>query len=355
MPATKKSKRDNDMIFFVIFRKYMRFLRKENLGRLVIITFFILAVGTVGMALFEMGKNDSLDSLGDAIWWSFVTVTTVGYGDIFPQSTGGRIIGVVVMIFGIGFLGMFTATIASIFVERKMRQDRGLKALKDLKDHVLLCGWNYTASEVISEIHADDKTKDIVIVANLEENPVEDAHVEFVRGDPADLNKLEMACFKTASTAIVLHDESGGNERDGQGVLTVLAIKHECPSIYVCIQILDENNVEHCHRAGADEVIVSGGLTAKLLGQATLDHGVTRVVSELLSNKYGNQLYKIKCPEKYVGATFNSVFAAFKNDHDGIILGVEKVNQFLTNPEGNTVMDKDDYLILIAEHRPKVV
>jgi voltage-gated potassium channel len=343
------------MLFFVFFRKYVRLLRKETLGRLMIVTFCILTVGTVGMALFEKGRNESLDSIGDAIWWSLVTVTTVGYGDISPATTGGRIIGVVVMIFGIGFLGMFTATIASIFVERKMRQDRGLKSLKALKDHVLLCGWNYSASEVISEIHADDKEKEIAIIANLDENPTDETHVHFVRGDPADMSKLEMASFRTASTAIVLHDESTqGNARDGQGILTVLAIKHERPDIYVCVQILDENNVEHCHRAGADEVIVTGGLTAKLLGQATLDHGVTRIVSELLSNKYGNQLYKIKCPEKYVGATFTSVFTAFKDDHEGIIVGIEKVDQFLTNPRGDVVLDKDDHLVLIAEKRPTV-
>jgi len=344
------------MLFFVIFRKYSRFLRKENLGRLVIVTFGILAIGTIGMILFEKGSAESnIKSSRDAIWWSFVTVTTVGYGDFYPTTIGGRIIGAVVMIFGIGFLGMFTATIASIFVERKLRQNKGVKALKDMKNHILLCGWNYTANEVISEIHAEDKTKEIVIVANLDEKPVGDAHVEFVRGDPADMVKLEMACFRTASAAIVLHDESNGNERDGQGVLTVLAIKHECPEIYVCVQILDENNAEHCRRAGADEVIVTGGLTAKLLGQATLDHGVTRVVSELLSNKYGNQLYKIKCPEEYVGSTFNSVLAAFKDDHEGIILGIEKVDQFLTNPAGNTTLDSDDYLVLIAENRPEVV
>ena len=343
------------MIFFVFFRKSLQVLRKENLGRLMVVTFFILVIGTVGIALFEKGRNDSLDSIGDAIWWSFVTITTVGYGDIFPQSIGGRIVGVLVMIFGIGFLGMFTATIASAFVERRMNQNRGLKALKGLKDHILLCGWNYSASEVISEIHAEDKEKDIVIIANLEENPVDDAHVHFVRGDPADISKLEMACFRTASTAIVLHDESNkGNARDGQGILSVLAIKHECPDIYVCVQILDESNLEHCRRAGADEVIVTGGLTAKLLGQATLDHGVTVVVSELLSNKYGNQLYKIKCPGKYVGSTFGSVLAAFKEEHEGVIVGVEKVSKFLTNPKKNVVLDKDDCLVLIAEKRPKV-
>ena len=87
------------MVFFVFFRKSLHVLRKENLGRLMVVTFFILVIGTVGMALFEKGRNESLDSIGDAIWWSFVTITTVGYGDISPQSIGGRIVGVLVMIF----------------------------------------------------------------------------------------------------------------------------------------------------------------------------------------------------------------------------------------------------------------
>ena len=341
------------MLFFVFFRKYVHFMKKENLGRLLAVTFFILAVGTLGMSLFE---RDNIESISDAVWWSFVTITTVGYGDLYPQSIGGRIIGVVVMIFGIGFLGMFTATIASAFVERKMQQNRGLKALKGLKNHILLCGWNYSADEVISEIHADDRERDIAIIANLDESPMEGHHIHFVRGDPADLDKLEMACFRTAGTAIVLHDESSkGNARDGQAVLTVLAIKHERSDIYVCVQIMDENNAEHCHRAGADEVIVTGGLTAKLMGQATLDHGVTKIVSELLSNKYGNQFYKLKCPEKYVGTTFKSVFSVFKEDYDGIIVGIEKVDKLLTNPSGDVLLKKDDFLVLIAEKRPKVI
>ena len=69
------------MVFFVFFRKSLQVLRKENLGRLMVVTFFILVIGTVGMALFEKGRNESLDSIGDAIWWSFVTITTVGYGE----------------------------------------------------------------------------------------------------------------------------------------------------------------------------------------------------------------------------------------------------------------------------------
>ncbi|MBM3212969.1 cag pathogenicity island protein Cag26, partial [Candidatus Poribacteria bacterium] len=301
------------------------------------------------------GKNSSFDSIGDGLWWTLVTITTVGYGDIFPQTLGGRIIGVITMIFGIGFLGMFTATIASTLVERKLRENRGLKSLKGLKDHIILCGWNYSGAEIISEIHADYPERDIVILANIDESPLEEEHVYFVKGDPAELSKLEMASFRTADSAIVLHDETGkGNYQDGQSILTVLAIKHERPEIYVCIQIIDENNVAHCDRAGADEVIVTGGLTAKLMGQAALNHGITKVVSELLSNKYGNDFYKVKCPGKYAGKKYKDVFISFKDEYESIVVAIEKGRDFLTNPKNDVVIDKDDYLIIIAEKYPEI-
>lgn len=343
------------MVIVLIFRKYMRFLKKEFLGRLTIMTFFMLLLGMFGFYAFETGHNTNIDSFGDSVWWTFVTLATVGYGDIYPITIGGRIIGVMLMIFGIGFLGMLTATIASIFVERKLNQDRGLKAMKDLKDHFLLCGWNYCAPDVISEIHTDNGKKEIVIIANLEQKPIDDNYIHFIKGDPSDINKLEMACFRTASVAIVLRDESvSSNVNDGQAILTVLAIKREQPNIYVCVQINDENNVVHCERAGADEVIVTGGLTAKLLGQAAMDHGVTKVVSEILSSKYGNELYKIKCPSKYNGKNFKTILSDFKNDFDGIVLGIEKDGNLVTNPKGDVIVSNNDYLVIITENRPEI-
>jgi len=343
------------MLFFIIFKKYIRFLRKENIIKLILMTLIVLLLGSLGMYIFETGKNSNVKSIGDSIWWGIVTLTTVGYGDISPATIGGRIIGGFMMVFGVGFLGMLTATIASVFIERKMRMDRGLKALKNLNGHILLCGWNYIANEIISEIHTDNKEKDIVIVANLNENPVNEDHVHFIKGDPTDISKLEMACFRSASVAIVLHDESAPkNSGDGQSILTVLALKHEQPSIYVCIQIMNENNLEHCHRAGADEVIITGGLNAKLLVQAALDHGVTRVILELMSKKYGNEIYKIKCPKEYIGQNFKSVLVAFKDKHDSIVIGIEKTDQFITNPRVDVVLDKNDYLIVIAEDRPNI-
>jgi voltage-gated potassium channel len=59
----------------------------------------------------------------DGIWWAVVTVTTVGYGDVYPRSVGGRIVAMIVMLFGIGFLSVLTATIASRFVQTDTAAD----------------------------------------------------------------------------------------------------------------------------------------------------------------------------------------------------------------------------------------
>ena len=99
--------------FIVIFRKVVSAVRRENLHRIIFIIVFVLFFGSSAFVYFEK-KID----FPDALWWSIVTMTTVGYGDISPETTGGRIVGFIVMLMGIGFLGLLTATIASAFIEK---------------------------------------------------------------------------------------------------------------------------------------------------------------------------------------------------------------------------------------------
>ena len=78
-----------------------------------LITLFVVVVA--GAAESTVDKAD-FPTLWDGIWWAVVTVTTVGYGDLYPKSVDGRIVAMVVMLFGIGFLSVLTATVASRFV-----------------------------------------------------------------------------------------------------------------------------------------------------------------------------------------------------------------------------------------------
>jgi voltage-gated potassium channel len=93
-------------------------LRHHSLFRVLIAAAATLILGAWLVLLFEENsKGGNIHSYPDALWWAVVTVTTVGYGDRYPVSEGGRVVAVILMLLGIGLIGVLTATVASVFVK----------------------------------------------------------------------------------------------------------------------------------------------------------------------------------------------------------------------------------------------
>ena len=84
----------------------------------------VITCSGVELAFEQHTRGSTIHNFGDALWWATVTVTTVGYGDKYPASVGGRGVAVVLMLVGIGLIGVLTATVASYFVEEKAEQER---------------------------------------------------------------------------------------------------------------------------------------------------------------------------------------------------------------------------------------
>lgn len=95
---------------------------------LAVVTVFV----TLGAAVFvEVFSPNSFDSFQDALWWAAQTVTTVGYGDVVPQTGGGRLVAVVVMVFGVAAVSVTTAIVTSGFVARAQR----VRNQRELTEH----------------------------------------------------------------------------------------------------------------------------------------------------------------------------------------------------------------------------
>ena len=88
-----------------------------------VITVLIVIFSSISILTVEIAPESNIKTAEDAIWWTIVTVTTVGYGDKFPVTTEGRLIGVLVMIAGVGLFGTYTGYIASLFVSEQKKED----------------------------------------------------------------------------------------------------------------------------------------------------------------------------------------------------------------------------------------
>lgn len=95
---------------------------KGTFSSAIILAVLLLIFSSISILVFEDDSSSNIKSAEDAIWWSYVTITTVGYGDLYPTTTEGRILGIILMTFGVGLFGIFTAYIASIFVGTRESQ-----------------------------------------------------------------------------------------------------------------------------------------------------------------------------------------------------------------------------------------
>jgi voltage-gated potassium channel len=327
-------------------------LRKENLFKVILAITLLMTIGSLLFFVFE--KNVKMT---DAVWWSIVTLTTVGYGDISPTTVGGKLVGIGIMMAGIGFLGFFTASVATIFVENRLLENKGMKATR-MTHHIILCGWNFRGSDIVEELRADPKTSGIqlAVIADLNDKPIDDPNLHFIKGE-VDPDHLKKANIGQAQTVIILSDDRlDAYARDAKTILNTLTVKNQCPNVYTCVELMDPKNVQHCKMAQADEIIVVGEISTNLLVQAALDHGMTRMISELVSNRYGHELYKVKCPAQLVGSSFFHALCELKKKEGIICLGVtsRSGNEIKVNPESDYRLQKDDRLIIIAIDRPQL-
>ena len=317
-------------------QKLLMRLRKERVLGIIVVLWAVVLCSASLVLLFEREDPSSeIRTFGDAIWWSVVTIATVGYGDLVPKTTGGRIVAVGTILGGVGVLSIITATIASAFVERRMREERGLEPTK-LKGHFVLCGWNHWAEEVVEGMirHAKDKTIRLVLVNELPSEEVEeirqryeDHEIEFVRGNFVHENVLKRANVAGASAVIVVPDTSGGramDRADERTILATLAIKTLAPTTRTTAVLLDEANKPHLQRANVDEIIVRGERTGFITAGAALCPGLLEVLDGILSFEAEQSLDRWEIPERFVGRPVGALRKYLMEEKEATLVALVK-------------------------------
>jgi len=308
----------------------------------VIIGFVLLAA--VLVTLFETEKR-SAKGLADSFYWAATTV--IGSGDSsYVVSAPGFVIGWLLAFFGVAIVAALTAALVGFVIDFLLKEGQGMGAA-GYQDHIVVCGWNSTARELIEELKGDEFTSRIVLVHDSENNPA-GMGVYFVRGDVTNGQDLERAGIREASAAIVFPAD-GSNEADMRSILVVLAIETLAPSVRTVVEVNNPKHVEHFERAHADEILVTSRLASRLLARSALYPGLAGLVTDIVSGGEGSELYRVSLPDDYVDLTTDELSARLRGEHQATLLAIVRDGVTIANPKADFRLQEGDHAVVVAE------
>jgi voltage-gated potassium channel len=306
-------------------------LQRERVFALVLALAVILLLGSIGFSLVEPAEGSWGIRFGRGVWWGLVTLTTVGYGDVVPVTFLGRLLATSLMVIGFISLSLVTATVASVFIERKFRQERGLEAIKAVQQ-ILILGWPEDAEALLDQLLKRLPPSIPVVLVNKvppeQMDAVKDRYPQhsilYLRGDYSREEILLKANVQGAIKAIILADRQPGEtaaQVDQRTLFTALTLKAIHPKIRIMAELLRPENRAYLERAGAEEALIRGQYDGPLLAGAIASPALFRVYTSLLMGD-GQGLWEVAVPNRFHGRPLEEFAAYLQEQHQGILIGI---------------------------------
>jgi voltage-gated potassium channel len=285
--------------------------------------------------LIERQTNPGIKTFFDGLYWTVVTVATVGYGDKVPVTFWGRIVAISAIFIGVGIMGTVTGRIASFLMERQMKEEKGLLDYSNLKGHFIICGWKKEMNRVLHEILNSNPSLDpqeIVLInkASLDEmdmlrNDPLLKGIKFVNGDFIEDGELNRAGIKAAGKILVLADHltlGDLQQIDTKTVIAVMTIKNLNRKAYVCAELLDTKYEKYLKLSHCDEVLLSREFSRSILASASSGTGLSHIISSLLQGDGGGSIASLDIPDSFIGKTYQELKIFYKKKDNSLLIGI---------------------------------
>lgn len=340
----------------------------EENGLLFTLAFSSLGVATllggVSFYLIEARMNPALESIFDGFWWALVTITTVGYGDITPVTSLGRIIGGVLMVAGMFSLAMFAGIVGSSLVRGILSFREEQFRMSEYVNHVVVCGYDESTHLLLGALASElNLHQTRVVVFDDHERP-RDLPLDFlwVRGDPTKESELDKVRLTDASGVVVAGNRDvTPQDADARTILTIFTIRgylkdnrervrQRRAPLYVVAEILDSENVDHARAAGANEVIETRKIGYGMIAHALRYHGTATAMSRVLISGSHN-VYIGRMPNDDEPRTYGDLLREMQlSKKGGLVVGLRLPSgrEFI-NPPKSLQLEPGTRLLYLAE------
>jgi voltage-gated potassium channel len=309
---------------------------RSNPGFKVVAVFILLLfISSLLVFAIENTRNEGFDSLFDSLWWTIVTISTVGYGDRFPTSLAGRIMAISTIFLGVAMMGMVTGRIASFLMERQMNEEKGLLNYEKMRDHFILCGWKLEMNLYIHEILKLDPSLtplQIIIVAKPNQEDINAVRsepalkgIKYVNGEYIEEKNLIRAGIKKARRVLVVADcytKGTLQQIDAKTITAVMTIKNLNKKAFVCAEILDAKFEKYLKMAHCDEVYLAREFSRAMLVSASSATGLSHVIRCLLTPEDGVEIITQDFPADFSGRTYRELRDYFNKKNRTQLIGL---------------------------------
>jgi voltage-gated potassium channel len=318
-------------------------LDKAFYRTLVIGLTIILGLAALVVTVFE--KDVGFASFGQSFYWALTTV--IGAGDSgYVSSPAGWLVSWLLNLFGVGIVAALTGALVGFVIDFLLKEGQGMGAA-GFTDHVVVCGWNSTARDLIDELKSDDYGSNIVLINDSERNPAGEG-VYYVRGDGVNDDDLKRAGIAAARAAIIC-PKDGSDDADMHSILIVLAIESLAPEVRTVVEVNNPKHVPHFKRADVDEVLVTSKLASRLLARTALHPGLGDLVTDMVSGGIGSELYRVPMPDRMIGRPVLEVASSLLEHNGATLLAVARNGDVVANPGAQFILAAGDEIVLMAE------
>ena len=316
------------------FKKLKRFTERHNSKfSALILLFFVITIGSFGFYHFEKNQGQ-VDSIWDAAYWVIVTITTVGFGDISPQTQGGRIIFIFVALGGIGAIAYVIQEVVTFSARSQFEKLLGLKIIK-MENHTIIVGWNSKTEEAIKELNNTDE-KFLVIGDRDSQEELSTKDFKYIIGDPTKDETLNRANINSAKTLMLpLEDDSEII------MISLMARKlnNKIKIVAIC------NSREHMgimKEAGIEHIISHTEIGARLL-----THIITEpIIVKFIMNATTASVEGVELKQEKIDKSKKIKELRLKENEK--LIAIHRDDKFILDFDKNFLLNKGDILVIVC-------
>jgi voltage-gated potassium channel len=325
--------------FIQIFRSSIQY-RRVQIGVALLVAVHI--VGTVGYLI--IGKEQHTTVI-DALYMTFITVATIGYGEIvdLTHSPGGRVFTMLIAFMGIGTFTYLFSTATAFVLETNLnhayRRRRMERKIAEMSGHYIVCGIGRVGSCVADELLKTEHP--FVVIDPSEERLVAYAertgHHCYMTGDASDDSMLLSAGVARCKGVFAVAGD------DSKNLVISLSSRQLNPKARIVARVHDPRNTEKTRRAGADEIVSPDFIGGLRLASAMLRPHAVSFMDMMLRTNDGLRVGEVTVPAGFVPRSV----ASFAQSRDWILVAIRSGEQWHFNPAPETRVEPGHILIAI--------